>query len=106
MDFQDSYCYIFFDNYINSPIAIQKLHEQRLHGLATVQSRRKHMPEMKKDEEMKPSDYQIKYYNNTACIKWMDNKSVMHLRSNIDDKNQCYKKAQGLGNKSVSNQDL
>ena len=64
------------------------------------------MPEMKQDKEMKPSDHQIKCYNNIACIKWMDNKFVMHLGSNIGNKNQCIKKTQSLGNKPVSNQDL
>ena len=106
MDFQDNYCCIFFDNYFSIPIVIQKLHEQRLYGLATVQSRQKYMPEMKQYKQMKPSDRQIKYYNNIAFIKWMNNKSVMHLGGNIDDKNQYDKKAQNLGNKTERNHDL
>ena len=40
---------------------------------------------MRKDKEMKWGDYQCKFYNHTACIKWYDNKSVMLLRSHLKE---------------------
>ena len=82
---RDSYCYIFFDNYFNSPMLIQKLHEQGLYGLGTVRSNRKHLPEMKKDKDMNRGDHQIKFCKNIACIKWMDNKSVFLVGSNLEE---------------------
>ena len=37
---------------------------------------------MKQDNEIQRDGHQIKYCNDIACIKWMDNKSVMLLGSN------------------------
>ena len=34
---------------------------------------------------MKRGDYQCKFYNNIACIKWYDNKSVMLLGSHLEE---------------------
>ena len=40
---------------------------------------------MKKDKEKKRGDYQCKFYNHISCIKWYDNKSVMLLRSHLEE---------------------
>ena len=34
---------------------------------------------MRKDKEMKQRNYQCRFYNQIACIKWYDNRSVMLL---------------------------
>ena len=34
---------------------------------------------------MKRGDYQCKFYNNIACIKWYDNTSVMLLGSHLEE---------------------
>ena len=40
---------------------------------------------MKKDKEMKRGDYQCKFCNHIACIKWYENKSVMLLGSHLEE---------------------
>ena len=82
---KDTSCHVFFDNFFNSPTLIQNLHDNGLHGLSTAHSNRISMPQMKKDKETKRGDYQCKFYNHIACIKWCDNKSVMLLRSHLEE---------------------
>ena len=43
------------------------------------------MPQMKKDKEIKPGDYQCKFYNLIAFIKWYDNKSVILLGGHLEE---------------------
>ena len=76
---------MFFVDFINSPTLIQKLHDSALYGLIIVCSNRINMPQIKKDEEMKRGDYQCKFYNHIACIKWYENKSVMLLGSHLEE---------------------
>ena len=76
---------MFFVNFFSSPNLIQKLHDNGLYGLGTARSNRINMSQMKKDKEMKRGDYQCKFYNHIACIKWYDNKSVMLLGSYLQD---------------------
>ena len=59
------------------------MHDNALYGLDTACSGRINMQQTKKDKEMKQGDYQHKFYNQAACIKWYDNKSVMLLRSHL-----------------------
>ena len=40
---------------------------------------------MKKKKEMKRRDYQYKFYNCIACIKWYNKKSVMILGSHLEE---------------------
>ena len=48
-------------------------------------SDRINMPQMKKDKEMKWGDYQCKFYNHIACLKWYGNKSVMLLGNHLEE---------------------
>ena len=82
---KDTYCHVFFDNIFNSPTLIQKLHDNGLYGLGTARSDRINKLQMKKGKEMKQGDYQCKFYNHIACIKWYDNKSVMPLGSHLEE---------------------
>ena len=43
------------------------------------------MPQMKKNKEMKRGDYQCKFYNHIAYIKWYESKSVMLLGSHLEE---------------------
>ena len=81
---KDTYCHVFFDNFFNSLTLIQKLHDNGLYGLGTARTNRINMLQMKKDKEMKRGDYQCKFYNHIACIKWYDNKPVMLLGSRLE----------------------
>ena len=78
---RDTYCHVFFNNFFNSPKLIQKLHNNALYG----RFGRINMSQMKKDKEMKQGDYQCKFCNHTGCIKWYDNKSMMLLRSHLEE---------------------
>ena len=80
---QDTFCDMFFDKFFNSPTLIQKLHDK--YGLGRALSDRINMPQMKKDKEMKRGDYQCKFYNHIACIKWYNNMSVMLLGSHLEE---------------------
>ena len=80
---QDTFCDMFFDNFFNSRTLIQKLHDK--YGLGRARSDRINMPQMKKDKEMKRGDYQCKFYNHIACIKWYENKSAMLLGSHLGE---------------------
>ena len=82
---KNTYCHVFFDTFFNSRTLIQKLHDNGLYGLGTACSDRINMSQMKKDKEMKRVDYQCKFYNQRACIKWYDNKSVMLLGSHLEE---------------------
>ena len=82
---KDTYCHVFFDNFFNSATLIQKLHDNGLCGLSTARSDRINMLQIKKDKEMNRGDYQCKFYNHIACIKWYDNKYVMLLGSHLEE---------------------
>ena len=76
-----TYCHVFFDNFFNSITLIQQLHDNGLYGLGIARFDTINILQMTKDKEMKRRDYQYKFYNHIACIKWYDNKSVMLLGS-------------------------
>ena len=82
---KDAYCHVFFDNFFNSPTLIQKLHDNGLYGLGTARSNRINMSQMKKNNEIKWGDYQWKFYNHITCIKWYGNKSMMIIRSHLEE---------------------
>ena len=81
---KDIYFYVFFDSFFNNPTLTQKLHDNALYDLGTARTNRINMRQMKKDKEMKRGDYQCKFYNHIASIKWYDNKSVMLLGSHLE----------------------
>ena len=82
---KDTYCHLFYDNFFNSPTLIQKLHDNGQYDLGTARSNRINMPQMKKNKEMKRGDYQCKFYNHIAYIKWYESKSVMLLGSHLEE---------------------
>ena len=55
---KDTYCYVFFDNFFNSPTLIQKLHDNGLYGLGRARSDRINMLQVKRDKEVEQGDYQ------------------------------------------------
>ena len=76
---------VFFDNFFNSPTLIQKLHDNELYDIGKACFNRINMPQMKKEKQIKGGNYQCKFYNHIACIKWYNNNSVMLLRSHLDE---------------------
>ena len=47
---------LFFENFFNSPLLINKLFEQNIYEIGTVRSSRKHMPKLKDDKKMVRGD--------------------------------------------------
>ena len=85
----NSYCTVYFDNFFNSPVLIEKLLDNGIYGVGTVRSIRKHMPQMRSDKLMKRGDVEFKYSEKVVCCKWYDNKAVLLLGSNIDGMDAC-----------------
>ena len=75
----DTYCYVFFDNYFTSPTLLVKLLEMGIYATGTVRANRKHMPILKQDKEMSRGEHDWFSANHLSVIKWMDNKSVILL---------------------------
>ena len=74
-----------FRYFFNNPFLIQKLHDNGLYGLGTARSNRINITQMKKDKKMKQRNYECRFYNHIACIRWYDNKSVMLLGSQLGE---------------------
>ena len=47
---ENSYCYVFFENFLTSPNFMLKLFEDEIYATGTVRSNRKHMPTFKTDK--------------------------------------------------------
>lgn len=84
-DLKNTYCLIYFNNFFNNPTLINKLHDEGLCGLGMVRSSRKQIPEMKGGKQTQRDDPQIKSFKNIACIKWMDNGSILMVGSNMEN---------------------
>ena len=76
---------VFFNNVFNSLTLVQKLNDNELYDIGIARFNRISMPQMKKEKQIKGGDYQCKFYNHIVCIKWYDNKSLMLLRSDLDE---------------------
>ena len=83
--FKNTFCFICFDNFFNSLMLINKFHDEGLYSLGTVCSNRKQNPKTKGAKQMQCGDHQIKPCRNIACIKWMDNHSVLLIGSNMEN---------------------
>ena len=49
----NSYSYVFFDNFFRSPNLMLKLFENGIYATGTIRSNQKHMPTLKADKQMK-----------------------------------------------------
>ena len=74
---------LFFDNFFNSPLLINKLFES-IYGIGTVRSNRKHMPELKDDKKMVRRDSDFQFSKNVICCIWFDKKPVLLLATNFE----------------------
>ena len=46
-----TFCTLFFDNFSNSPLLINKLFEENIYAIGTVRSNQNHMPKRKDDKK-------------------------------------------------------
>jgi hypothetical protein len=72
-------CYEFYiDNFFNSPLLQLKSKQQQIYLCGTTRTDRKHMPKnLKQDKDLKHGVSQMLSANGIACVKWMDNRSVV-----------------------------
>ena len=101
-----TFCTIFFDNFFSSPNLIKKLHADKIYGVGTVRSNRKNMPRFKPDKEMKRGDCQFLFSQDVVCCKWMDNRSVTMIATNVEGCNSLatvQRRAKGAANKITVN---
>ena len=83
---EKNYCIVNFDNFFNIPLLISKLFKKGLYGAGTAQSGRRGMPALPSNKKMKRRDSDYQFSINVACCKWMDNRSLVMLFSNIEGK--------------------
>ena len=84
----DSYCTLVFDNFFASPNLVQTLFDKKIYSIGTVRSNRKNMPKFSPDKSFQRGDSEFKTCKNVICVKWMDNRAVTMIGSNVGDSNQ------------------
>ena len=73
---EGSYCTLYFDNFFNSPLLVNKLYEKGLYCVGTVRKDRRNMAVMPNDSNMKRGDIEFQFSENIAAVKWFDNRGV------------------------------
>ena len=63
------FCTLFFDNFFNSPLLINKLVEGKIYEIETVRSNEKHMPKLKDDKKMVGADSDFQFSKNVIYCK-------------------------------------
>ena len=101
---EGSFCVVYFGNFFNSPILIEKLFNKNIYAIGIARKNRKQMPKMLEDKTMKRCDCELLYLNNVMACKWMDNWSVL-LVSNalegMDDVSSVQRRVKGSATKST-----
>lgn len=103
---EDTNCWLYFDNFFNSPTLIHKLYDRGIYAVGTQRSNRKFVPDMKPDKEMTKNprgDIDIRYSKKAICCKWYDNKPVLMMGSNvegIDDISTIPRRMKGASSKT------
>ena len=82
-DLEGSFCTVYFDNFFNSLILIEKL-KKNVYAIGTVCKNRKQMPKMLEDKQMKRGDCEFLYSKNVIACKWMDNRSVLLVSAALE----------------------
>ena len=73
---EGSYCTLYFDNFFNSPLLVNKLYEKGLYCVGTVRKDRRSMAVLPNDSNMKQGDIEFQFSENIAAVKWFDNHGV------------------------------
>ena len=77
-----TFCTLFFDNFFNSPLLINKLFEENIYAIGTVRSNQKYIPKLKDDKKMVRGDSDFQFSENAICCKRFDNKPDLLLATN------------------------
>ena len=59
-----TFCTLFFDNFFNRPLLINKMLEENIYAIGTVRSNQKHMPKLKDDKKMVRGDTDFQFSKN------------------------------------------
>ena len=81
----NSYCTLVFDNFFASPNLVQTLFDKNIYSMGTVRSNRKNMPKFSPDKSFTRGESEFKTSKNVVCVKWMDNRAVTMIGSNVGD---------------------
>ena len=101
---ENTNCFLYFDNFFNSPTLMEHLLDKGVYGIGTVRKNRKNMPEMPADKGMVRGDYEFQYSKNLVCVKWFDNRGVLLLGSNVegmDEVTTVYRRLKGSATKPL-----
>ena len=61
-DLERSFCTVYFDKLFNSPKLIEKLFQKGIYGIGTVRAKRKQMPKMIDDQQIKKGDCEFLFF--------------------------------------------
>ena len=76
-DLEGSFCTVYFDNFFNSPILIEKLFDKNIYAIGTVRKNRKQIPKMFEYKKINRGDCKFLYSKIVMTCKWMDNRSIL-----------------------------
>ena len=103
-DLEASFCTVYFENFFNGPILIEKLFDKNIYAIGAVRKNRKQMPKMLEDKKMKRNDCEFLYSKNVMACKWMDNQSVLLVSTaleGMDDVSSVQRKEKAFAIKSA-----
>ena len=89
-DLEGLFYTVYFDIFLNSPKLIEKVFQKGIYDIGTVQTKRKEMPKMIDNKQMKMGDCEFAFSGNTMDCKWMDNRSVLLLLSTLEGMNDIF----------------
>ena len=75
---------VYFGNFFNSSILIEKLLDQNIYAIRTVHENRKQMPKVVEDKKTKRGDCEFLYLKNVMAFKWVDNRSVLLVSTALE----------------------
>ena len=81
---KETYCVLFFENFLTAEAMIYKFLEEWIYIKWKVRSNRKHMAKLKGDKEMSRGESHFHYFKNMICCKWYDNKPLLVLATNVE----------------------
>ena len=102
-DLERLFYLVYFGNFFNSPKLIEKLFQKGIYSIGTVRAKRKQMSKIIDDRLMKREDYVFIFSDNTMAWKWVDNRSVLLLSSDLEGMNDILSgQMRGKGSKTKS----
>ena len=87
---KEPYCILYFYNFFNNPLLINKLLEKKMRFmLSKLSEHPKQMPELRADKEMKRENADLLKSKNVTCWSEYDNKPVPMQAANCEGMNRA-----------------